>query len=168
MKSNGYLARVILLIAACIALHVNAQSSNEFKDGYAQGYKEGFDAGYRKGIAEQHSATEAASKNFPIAIISATYGPEGARERCDATQYVRRPRARQTQAGRDHVPVWRDRENRVGVRTSIGVSFLRLNCSPNERPNTRSPVAIVGNHKTTNHKTTNHKTTNHKTTTCPS
>ena len=90
MKSNGYLARVIPLIAACIALHVNAQSSNEFKDGYAQGYKEGFDAGYRKGIAEQRSATEAASKNFPIAIISATYGPEGARERCDATHYVRK------------------------------------------------------------------------------
>ena len=90
MKPTHSLARVVLVAATAVALHAAAQSSNEFKDGYAQGYKEGFDAGYRKGIAEQQSATEAASKNFPIAVIAATYGPEGARERCDATRYVRK------------------------------------------------------------------------------
>ena len=82
--------RVMLLGASCVVLHVHAQSSNEFKDGYAQGYKEGFDAGYRKAIAEQRSAIEAASKSFPIATLAATYGPEGARDRCDATHYVRK------------------------------------------------------------------------------
>jgi len=67
-----------------------AQGSGDFKDGYAQGYKEGFDAGYRKGMAEQHNAAEASSKGFPIAVQVATYGPEGSRERCDATRYVRK------------------------------------------------------------------------------
>lgn len=67
-----------------------AQESTDFKDGYAHGYKEGFDAGYRKAESEQRSAAEAASKGFPIAVQSATYGPEGSRDRCDATHYVRR------------------------------------------------------------------------------
>ena len=90
MKPTHSLARVVLVAAATVALPAAAQSSSDFKDGYAQGYKEGFDAGYRKGIAEQRSATEAAPKNFPIAILVASYGPEGARERCDATRYVRK------------------------------------------------------------------------------
>ena len=76
--------------ALCVCMGASAQGSANFKDGYAQGYKEGFDAGYRQAASEQQNAAGAASKGFPIAVQVATYGPDGSRDRCDATRYVRK------------------------------------------------------------------------------
>jgi hypothetical protein len=76
--------------ALCFCAAAFAQGSSDFRDGYAQGYKEGFDAGYRKATAEPASAPPVPSKGFPIAVQVATYGPDGSRDRCDATHYVRR------------------------------------------------------------------------------
>ena len=80
--------RIVPVLCLCTA--AAAQNSSDFQDGYARGYKEGFDAGYGKAAAEQRNALEAASKGFPIAVQVATYGPEGLRDRCDATHYVRK------------------------------------------------------------------------------
>jgi len=91
MTHSTRLSRALCFLSAlCFCTAAAAQGNSGFKDGYAQGYKEGFDAGYRKAIAEQGSVAEAASKGFPIAVQVATYGPDGSRERCDATHYVRK------------------------------------------------------------------------------
>ena len=91
MTQPAFFLRVLFTLPAlCLCVAAAAQDSSQFKDGYAQGYKEGFDAGYRKAASEQQNAAEAASKGFPIAIQVATYGPEGSRDRCDATHYVRK------------------------------------------------------------------------------
>ena len=83
--------RVLCIAAAMlVGTDAQAQESPAFKDGYAQGYKDGFDTGYQKALAEQRQAIEAASKNFPIAITAATYGPEGSNESCDASKYFRK------------------------------------------------------------------------------
>jgi hypothetical protein len=88
--------RARLLRALCWVLALSlcgaaaAQGASSFKDGYAQGYKDGFDAGYQKAAGEQSTAAETASKGFPIAVQVATYGPDGSRDRCDATHYVRK------------------------------------------------------------------------------
>ena len=84
LRSSG------MATALIFSLCVQAQDSPDFKDGYARGYREGFDAGYQKAQAEQRHAAEAAAKNFPIAVTAATYGPEGANERCDASHYFRK------------------------------------------------------------------------------
>ncbi len=80
----------LALAAMLVAVDAQAQNSDDFKDGYARGYQEGFDAGYQKALAEQRNAVDAASKNFPIAITAASYGPEGGNKRCDATHYARK------------------------------------------------------------------------------
>ena len=91
MTYPTFLARALCFVASlCLCMTASAQGTSDFRDGYAQGYKEGFDAGYRKGTAEQRNAVEAASKGFPIAVQVATYGPEGSRDHCDATRYVRK------------------------------------------------------------------------------
>ncbi len=88
---SQFMRALCIFPALCLCLAATAQDSSNFKDGYAQGYKEGFDAGYRKAAAEQGSAPVAAPTNgFPIAVQVATYGPDGSRDRCDATRYVRR------------------------------------------------------------------------------
>lgn len=79
-----------LVPALLVCTGASAQGTSDFRDGYAQGYKEGFDAGYRKATGEQGSAPAVQSKGFPIAVQVATYGPDGSRDRCDATHYVRR------------------------------------------------------------------------------
>ena len=84
------LRAICLAPALYLCATVSAQGTSDFKDGYAQGYKEGFDAGYRKAAAEQGSAPVVQSQGFPIAMQVATYGPDGSRDRCDATHYVRR------------------------------------------------------------------------------
>jgi hypothetical protein len=89
-QPKQFLQALLLFPALCVCVAAGAQDSSAFKDGYARGYKEGFDAGYRKAAEEQRGALEAASKGFPIAVQVATYGPEGSRDRCDATHYVRR------------------------------------------------------------------------------
>lgn len=89
-QSRQLIHTLFSFCALCLGTAAIAQGSGDFKDGYAQGYKEGFDAGYRKGTAEQRNAAEASSKGFPIAVQVATYGPEGSRDRCDATRYVRK------------------------------------------------------------------------------
>ncbi|MCY7386519.1 MAG: SUEL-type lectin domain-containing protein [Burkholderiales bacterium] len=64
-----------------------AQESADFKQGYADGFKDGFDEGYRKAKAEQGADNAAASKGFPIALTSATYGPDSGSS-CDAHRFV--------------------------------------------------------------------------------
>jgi len=109
-----------------VSAGVFAQDSNDFKDGYAKGYKDGFDAGYRKAVEELRNAPPpppVAATGFPIAIVSATYGPEGSNERCDATHYVRKNAAGRRNAT---VPI----ENTMcgdpapGKRKSVEISYL--------------------------------------------
>ncbi len=88
--SRQILPAIFVIPALCFCAATAAQDAGDFKDGYARGYKEGFDAGYGKAVAEQRHAVEGASKGFPIAVQVASYGPDGSRERCDATRYVRK------------------------------------------------------------------------------
>ena len=123
MRFTHLLRALCLAPLLCLCAVTSAQDSSDFKDGYARGYKEGFDAGYGKAAAEQRNAVEAASRGFPIAVQVATYGPEGARERCDATHYVRKQAN-----GRRNVSV--DITNRMcgdpapGKRKSVEITYM--------------------------------------------
>lgn len=122
MKRNLVVALAVTMMLAAGA--ACAQDTDDFKDGYAKGYKDGFDAGYRKAMEEARYAPPAVQiTGFPIAVVSATYGPEGGNERCDATHYIRKAAAGRRNAT---VPI----ENTMcgdpapGKRKSAEISYL--------------------------------------------
>ena len=123
MKTIISSARVSLFIVLLgLNLGALAQDLRDYKQGYVEGFKAGFDDGYRKAIAEQGAASATASKGFPIAITSATYGPESGSS-CDASRFVA-PRVN----GRRSAPI--DVTNQMcgdpspGNRKSLNITYL--------------------------------------------
>ena len=115
--------RAISIVFICsLVFAATAQESPDFKQGYAQGFKDGFDDGYRKAIAEQGAAGTAASKGFPIAISSATYGPESGPS-CDARRFVA-PRVNGRTSASIDVTNQMCGDPSPGKRKSLNVTYL--------------------------------------------
>ena len=111
---------VIFMCAYCFG--AAAQESPDFKQGYTQGFKDGFDDGYRKAMAEQGAASTAASKGFPIAITSATYGPDSGAS-CDARRFVA-PRVNGRTSASIDVTNQMCGDPSPGKRKSLNVTYL--------------------------------------------
>ena len=114
--------KLSIVFICCLAFGAVGQESPDFKQGYAQGFKDGFDEGYRKAMAEQGAASTAASKGFPIAITSATYGPDSGAS-CDARRFVA-PRANGRTSASIDVTNQMCGDPSPGKRKSLNVTYL--------------------------------------------
>jgi hypothetical protein len=105
-----------------MCLGAAAQESYDFKQGYSRGFRDGFDEGYRKAVTEQGAAGIAASKGFPIAITSATYGPDSGSS-CDARRFVA-PRANGRTSASIDVSNQMCGDPSPGKRKSLNITYL--------------------------------------------
>lgn len=116
-------ARVSLMIVLLgLNLGALAQDLRDYKQGYAEGFKAGFDDGYRKAIAEQGAVSATVSKGFPIAITSATYGPESGSS-CDASRFVA-PRVNGRRSASIDVTNQMCGDPSPGNRKSLNITYL--------------------------------------------